>query len=71
MFLFFRYASACLAEILVKSPEYKLINSLGNDIEWVILVSFIDLDVLTKDFNSVNLSLGDFNSLNKEYIVVP
>ena len=46
-------------------------NSLGNATEDLTLVWFIDLEVLTKLFNSVNLSDDAFNCLNNEYIVVP
>ena len=65
IFLFFKYANACLAEILLKLPEDRLINSLGNTTLDLTCVCFIDLDVLTKDDNSPYLLESTLSCLNK------
>ena len=54
MCLFFKYANACLAVISLKLPVDRLINSSGNETLDIICVSFMDLDVFTSDYNSVN-----------------
>ena len=54
MFLRFRYAIACLAVISLGLTLDRDIYSSGNTTLYSTLVSFIDLEVLTKELNSVN-----------------